>query len=233
MFITDNKPRPEFVDSENSFIVKELLWISETQSDECLYQQIVFKVLRKPKMLTFHLQRIYLTYGLGMQDQLYAALVDLLFVLEGKGKLLSSRMVASTQSLLTEEHVSVLRRYLETQNGRLLVGNKFSVCVTGEIGIRELVFKRHHAKADHDPLKLAQDYIHYSQLGEALETLEAACLRSPDREDLQKELLGLLKLTKNIQAYRRIRNVFLENKLKLSEGWQELADYFAEIGNEK
>jgi hypothetical protein len=233
MFITDNKPLPEFVDSENSFIVKELLWVTEEQSDECLYRQIVFKVLRNPETLTFHLQRIYLTYRMGVGDQLYAALADLLYILDGKGKALSSRMIASTKSLLSEEQANKLGDCLEKQNSHLLATNKYSVCIKGVIGTRELVFKSHHVKPDHDPLELARDYIHYSQLDEALKTLETACLKYPEREDLQKELLGLLKLTKNIQAFTELQNIFLENKLKLSGGWQELAEYFAEMGNEK
>ncbi len=228
MFITDNTPPPVFVDSDDSFIVEELLWNTEKHSDDSLYRQVVFKVLRKPKNLTFHIQRIYLTYGLKMRNQLYAALVDLLWILDGRGRALSSRMIASTQSLLSEKQIDNLVGYLEMKNNHLMFGNKFSVCINGVIGTKELVIKKNHKVTDdHDPLDIARDYIHYSQLDNALETLEVAFLKTPERQDIQSELLDLLKLTNNNQAFIRIRDAYLAKELDVSGEWQKMTDYFA------
>ncbi len=227
MFITDNSPPPIFVDSNDSFVVSELLWISEKQSKDNLYRQVVFKVLRKPNALTFHIQRIYLTYGSKMRDQLYAALVDLLWILDGSGRALSSRMIASTQSLLSEKQIENLMLFLEMKNNHLMVGNKFSVCVAGNIGTKELVIKKNHIERKVDPLELARDYINYSQLDEALKTLEDAFFDAPERQDIQTELLDLLKSTKNNDAFIRIRNAYLKKELDVSGEWQEMTDYFS------
>jgi len=234
MFITDNKPLPAFVDSDDSFIVEELLWLSEKQSKANLYQQIVSKVLRKPNKLMFHLQRIYFTYNSGMQEQLYASLVDLLWVLEGKGLALSHRMVMATQPILTEPQVKTLDTYLKTQNSSLLLGNKFSVCTTGGMGFQTLVFKKiRGVDKVHDPLEIAKDYIEYSQLGSALQTLENALVSEPDRQDLHTELLDLLKKTDNTEAFKRITDTLLANGWKESAEWLDIADYFTGISNEK
>jgi len=234
MFISDNKLPPVFVDSDNNFIVNEIPWNSDKQSDDRLYQQIIFKLLRKPKKLISHLQRIHFVYELGMQDQLYAALVDLLWVLNGNGSALGRRMILSARSLLTEQQVEELKHYLTIENRALFLGNRFSVCTNGAISSREILFKTSEkVSEEYDPLMLARDYIEYSQLDEALETLEAAVLNFPERHDLQIELLELLRLTKNTQVYSKISDVFLERQLELTAEWQQLADYFAGISNEK
>ncbi|MFK5948164.1 MAG: hypothetical protein QM500_05280 [Methylococcales bacterium] len=234
MSITDNKPLPAFVDSDDSFIVKELLWLSENQSTECLYQQIVSKVLRKPNKLMFHLQRIYFTYHSEMYEQLYAALVDLLWVLEGKGLALSHRMVNATRSILTEAQAKMLDEYLKKQNINFLLGNKFSVCTAKGINSQALIIKK-IATIDerYDPLELAKDYIEYSQLESALQTLENALIDEPDRQDIQAELLDLLKKTSNTKAFKRITDTLLANGWKESTEWLDIAGYFAGISNEK
>jgi len=236
MFITDNNILPAFVDSDDSFIVQEMLWLTDdNQSNDYLYQQIVSKVLRKPKKLMFHLQRIYFTYSLGMEEQLYAALVDLLWVLNGKGTALSHRMLKATQSKLTDIQAKALDQYIRTLDSDLLVANKFSVCTTGLISSIDLVvIKTSGIPQDYDPLELAKDYIEYSQLDSALQTLETALLETPNRQDLHTELLGLLKKTNNVKAFERIKNDLLVKKdWEESIEWLEMADYFAGISNEQ
>jgi len=234
MFINDDKPLPAFVDSNDSFIVSELAWITEKPSSDYLYQQIVYKVIRQPKKLIFHIQRIYFVYGLNMTDQLYAALVDLLAVLKGRGVSLSKRMISATKTALAEEQVKTLEQYLQNSNNSLFVGNTYSVCTEGIISTQTLLIKHSsRAEKDYDPLDLARDYIQYSQLDSALETLELAILKAPERQELQIELLDLLKQTHNIQDFTRIRECLNEKQqLELTE-WQQLADYFAGTSNEK
>lgn len=234
MFISDNRPPPVFVDSDDSFTVAELLWVNDKQSDESLYQQVVSKVVREPEKLMSHIQRIYLTFNLGMSEQLFASLVDLLWVLNGGGSALSSRMVMATQSLLTEQQIEILTFHFKRKNTDLLVGNRFSVCTTGIVSNREMLFeKSHKTVVDHDPLDIARDFIEYSQLDEALEILEEAVLNMPERKDIRIELLDLLKLTRNKQAFIRIRDALLEGDLSLTSDWQELSDFFMGTKNDK
>ena len=84
----------------------------------------------------------------------------------------------------------------------------------------------------HDPLAIARDYVEYSQLDAAIETLEAGVLGDPERQELQLDLLELYKVTKNIQAFTKMHFLLTEKELDLSAGWQELTDYFAGLTNE-
>ena len=234
MFINDDKPLPDFVDSNDKFIVEEQLWVTENPSNDYLYQQIVYKILRKPTKLIFHIQRIYFTYRLGMHEQLYAALIDILCVLDGKGLALSNRMVKATQSLLTEVEIKALETYFKNQNNILFLNNKYCVCTTGVIDGHTLLIEKKSSVTDgYDPLSLARDYIEYSQLDSALKTLEEAILETPERQDLQFELLEILKQTNDIQAFKKIRNKLAEKQWDESIEWQQLADYFARKSNEK
>lgn len=229
MFINNNSSIRAAVDSNDSFVVSELLWLTEVPSNEYLYQQIVFKVLRKPKKLMFHIQRIYFTYGLGMQDQLFAALVDLLVILDGNGTALSKRMIAATRSILRDEQSKMLDGYLANLNYCVFMGNQYSVCTAGVLSNQEIILAEVKLVDEkHDPLVLARDYIEYSQLEQALKTLEDAMLETPKRLDIQGELINLLKQTKDKQAYIRIQNKLLEQQWDESMEWKKLASYFYE-----
>lgn len=123
------------IESNQSFTVESILWstIKKNNIDD-LYEQIVFKVQRNPKNLMSHMQRIYATYNQKMVDPLYAALIDLLLALDGKGKGLASRMILCTKSMLLEQQYNVLDNYLKNQDSTLLSGNKFTVLTKGLIG---------------------------------------------------------------------------------------------------
>ena len=235
LFVTGNKVAPASIVSDKNFLVGEVCWMADKQKNERLYQQTVYKVSTTPKRLISHLQRIYFTYSHDMADQLYAALVDLFSVLEGRGKELSARMVSSTRSLLSEDQLGRLVNYLKHPNKSLLHGNNFSVLTKGLVGSGILLTEQNNVEvvAVHDPLVIARDYVEYSQLDAAIETLESGVLEAPEREDLQTDLLELYKVTKNIQAFSKFRDLLIEKKLDLSVGWQDLTDFFAELTNEK
>jgi Tfp pilus assembly protein PilF len=116
-----------------------------------------------------------------------------------------------------------------------LSGNIFSVCIAGIMSDRELLVKNEESavdNAEYDALSLARDYIEYSQLDEALDTLEKALMKAPERHDIEIELINLLKVTRNSQAFSRITNFFVEKEDDLSNDWQQLASYFSGINNE-
>lgn len=220
------------VPGEN-FSVGEVCWATDRQTVEHLYQQIVYKVLTKPKLLISHLQRIYFTHSQGLTEPLYAALVDLFSVLDGRGMALSRRMLSATHSLLTEQQARELANYLKHNNISLLTGNKFSVLTKGLVGTGVLITEKESEAIVHDPLTIARDYVEYSQLDAAIETLEAGVLEAPERQELQQDLLELYKVTNNIQAFTKMHSLLIEKELDLSAGWQELTDYFAGLTNEE
>lgn len=234
MLIAKNGESLSYMDTNEGFICEEICWTTDKKTDRRLYQQILFNVLTNPKQLNYHIQRIHLTYKLRMAEPLYAALVDLLLVLDGKGKELSKSMILSTRSLLEKRQFGLLVNVLKHQNTSLLTGNKFSVFTKGLVGSCELLTKTvqtNHTVA-HDPLVIALDYIEYSQLDHAIETLQTGILEFPDRQDLQNELLELYKLTKNKKAFVKMRDLLIETEFQLSSEWQELTAYFSGLTNE-
>lgn len=229
MFISETERNSTIENSSNNFGVKELFWSSEILKNDDLYQQIMFNVFKKPKQLPSHLQRIYFTYKHGMAEQLYAALVDLLWILDGNGKALSHKMISASKSLLTEEQYEVLRNFIKQPDIILLRGNKFSIFCTGLVGTSTLVTKHETVAIKQDPLIIARDYVEYSQLDAAIETLETGIIDALDREELQTELLDLYKVTKNRKAFTKMRDLLIQKELNLCNQWQELDDYFTEM----
>jgi hypothetical protein len=228
VFTVNNEFFLDSVGSSKSFVVGEAFWNSEKQSNENLYQQISHKVSKNPKQLLHHLQRIYFTYfksSQNMNDQLYAALVDLLWVLDGRGEDLSKRMVFSTRSKLTEDQLGQLVHCIKQKDISLLTGNKFSLLTTGLIGTSLILTGQKKVSAEHDPLLIAHDYIEFSQLDQAREVLETAVFEQPERQDLQDELLELYKVTKDKQAFTKMYDLLIQQNINLPSSWQELSDY--------
>ncbi len=142
LFEDDSEISPASIESDHKFTVEEVLWITDKKKNSDLYSQIIFKVLRDPKYLISHVQRIYFTYNLSMNDLLYAALVDLLVVLDGGGKQLSARMITHTRSLLTEQQYETLTCFLKAQNTNKLIENKFTVLTQGLVGVSNLFIEQ-------------------------------------------------------------------------------------------
>lgn len=230
LFISDNEINSDFLGSNNKFVVSEVFWNTDLKNSDCLYRQLVYKILRNPRALIFHLQRIYFTYLNNMPEQLYAALVDLLSVLHGrgKGKALCRRMVAATSSLLTEQQSNMLDNYLTEGNISGLSANQFSVLSTGVIGLTQFITEHEQQDIEHDPLFIARGYIEYSQLDQAMETLETAILKTPERVELHSELLELYKQTRNSSSYMKMTEKLKENNLTSTVEWQDAAQYFNE-----
>jgi len=134
LFETENEISPAFIESDQNFMVEKVLWTTTIKENNDLYTQIVFKVLRNPNHLMSHIQRIYVAYTWKMNAPLYAALIDLLLVLDGKGKQLSNRMIFMTRSLLSDQQYQILTEYLKTQKTDLLPENKFTVLTKGLVG---------------------------------------------------------------------------------------------------
>ncbi len=232
LLVTEKEGVSHSTSSGENFSVGEICWTTNKQTVEHLYQQIVYKVSTNPKQLISHIQRIYFTYRQGMVEPLYAALVDLFSVLDGRGKELSIRMVSSTHSLLSEHQGRDLASYLEHTKISLLAGNKFSVLTKGLVGSGILLTEKNNVEIVHDPLAIARDYVEYSQLDSAIGTLEAGVLEDSERQELQLELLELYKVTKNVQAFTKMHDLLIDKSLDLPSGWKELTDHFAGSANE-
>jgi len=198
-------------------------------------KNLVSLVARKPKRLITHIQRIYHCYQTNLQEQLFAALVDLLFVLNRRGKAISRRMIVGTKSKLSGEQYKVLQEFMaEDFDVALLVGNQYSIFTKGLIGTRNLVQQIETSdKQTHDPLELAHDYIEYSQLDDAKHILEKAIISQPERLELHQCLLELYKATLDASGFVKMFNIVVGLDVVMPNDWSTLQAFFNERENER
>ncbi|NOQ37187.1 MAG: hypothetical protein GQ569_15060 [Methylococcaceae bacterium] len=199
-------------------------------SEEAL-DSIIFKISRDPKNLHVHLQRIFFCYQHDLIDDLFAALVDFLIILEGQGSRISQRMITGAKLKLPPDEYTTLKNALSLSIDeiRLLKGNTDTVFTQGLIGINLLVKKEEQKiQHEHDPLDLARDYIAYSQLDTAMETLEAAILVDFERQELHDDLLELYKLTRSEDKFLKMYNNLTTQVKTIPPAWDELKGFFNE-----
>ncbi len=220
------QPKAKAVDNFLQF--KPDHWASEELSDQQKYQSIVFNLLRTPERLESHLQRIYLCYQCNMQQPLYAALIDLLWILDGKGHGLARRMIKATHALLSKQQKKVIKNYFKHQNKDSLPANKYTVCTSGRFNHCRIIGQQ-NVETSHvvEPLRLARDFIEYSQLEQALNTLENAIYENPKDVEIVSELIELLKVTDDKQAFNKIDAELKNQEIHTLNEWQTLADFFA------
>lgn len=166
------------------------------QNDEAL-EKLVFLIAKKPKCLINHVQRIYYCFQENLGEQLYAALVDLLIILNKQGQAISWRMVLGTKSQLTAEQFQELKGYLKGNqvSTSRLKGNQYSVFSKGLVAVNKMIQQIENEVKEDDPLMIALDYIEYSQMDEAKAVLQEAILLQPEKMALHQELFDLYKLT--------------------------------------
>ncbi len=183
---------------------------------------LVLKVRRNPENLLAHLRRIYFCFEKSLSSQLYAALLDFLIVLHGKGHALSHRMINSCRSHL--DHQQALELAVSVKNPQTLSGNCFSLFTHGLLGKSGLIAYQYQTQEKHDVLALANDFIEYSQLDEAMDTLEIGITQHPERQELQEALLELYVSTDNYQRLQKLYTAYLTAGVQLVDKWRLTAE---------
>jgi hypothetical protein len=194
-------------------------------------ESIIFQILKKPTALVAHLQRIYFCYRHNLTENLFAALVDLLIILEGRGHFLGCRMVKGAKPRLHPDQYKILMKALEAfgDEVRLLTGNMYSVFSKGLIGTHVLVIRENiKVQQEHDPLDIAHDFIAYSQLDDAMELLENAILVDLERQALHDDLLELYKVTQSFERFMKMYDMLAGQVKNVPAGWNELKGFFNE-----
>lgn len=224
----DEEPQATAV-SEFNFVNGEIDNFGFT-SEQAL-ESIVFQVLTKPTALALHLQRIYFCYQNDLTEDLFAALVDFLIMLEGKGQMLGRRMVKGAKSKLPPQQYAILNQALKTsaEDVKFLQGNMYSLFSRGLIGTNILVIKETGVEQqEHDPLDIARDFIAYSQLDAAMDTLENALLLDIERQELHDDLLELYKVTQSFERFEKMYDALSGQTKTIPAGWDELKGFFNE-----
>jgi hypothetical protein len=204
-------------------------WSAEALRYHDFLEKLVFQISRKPKHLLAHVQRIYYCFHMDLNEQLFAALVDFLVILNRQGREISRRMVMGAKSHLNSAQFKILNDYLRDDylDVQPLSGNQFSILTKGLIGVSDII--QHITSPDehqHDPLDLALDYIQYSQLDEAQQVLEKAILEQPARLDLHHELLAIYKSTHNTAGFNQMLAELVQSGIAVPDEWSQLNSYF-------
>ncbi len=217
---------PDIAKSITDFDVEQ----GELDNEQVL-ENIVFQIIVAPCALSVHLQRIYFCYRQNLTEDLFAALVDLLIVLQGKGRDLSRRMVRGAKSKLASADYAMLEQALCFSEAQMpsLNGNKYSVFSLGLIGTNVLISKTYSVNVPvHDPIEIARDFVAYSQLDAAIETLENAVLCNVQRQALHDDLLELYKVTHHVEKFTQMYLRLSEQMPTIPAGWDELKGFFNE-----
>ena len=187
--------------------------------------RLVLGVCRNPNNLLAHLRRIHFCYQQQWPAQLFGALLDFLIVLQSRGQALSHRMVKGCHSCLGEGYFLTLMR--SASSDRVRLGNGYSVFSTGTLGRSELVRQKRISQTPVDALVLANDFIEYSQLDQAMDVLEMAVHADPERQDIQQALLQLYKSTGDRARFQVFHDQLTRSGATLSADWQAIANDFA------
>ncbi len=218
----------EFIYSEPEFIYQNSKLLHLKEVNYYMLNFLVSSILRKPRDLLFHMQRITLCYDQKNEEQLYAAVVDFFVVLQSAGALIKQRVLAGSRKKLSPLLWQRLQIYLTDHN--LIQGNAYTVLTHGIESNMELVVTQADKKSslDYSPLQVARDFIEYSQLDEAREMLESAILKDPDDTELHEDLLELYKSTQNIEDFYKMKFNLSEINHPMQAEWDALNSYFTQ-----
>lgn len=213
-----------------SFNEENFLWSPDTVVYADFLEKLVFNVARKPKRLITHLQRIFYCFHAHLSDQLFAAIVDFLVILNKRGEAISWRVVIGAKSQLSPDQFYLLKNHLKNDESdvHLLPGNQHSIFTKGLLGVNKIVsqVESPNEAAGYDPLDLARDHVEYSQLEEAKQVLEKAVVDDPARIELQHELLVLYQSTRDAIGFNRMFAELTRLEINMADEWVQLYDYF-------
>jgi len=233
VFENEKEAEISHVGSAISRVVSVVPWTDAEQAPDSLYRQLVYKVRRSPRRLMCHLQRVNYCFNNKLSEQLYAALIDLFYVLKGQGCGLSERISLEVSVALSEEELLKIHAYLATYDETLLIGNRYSLFTTGQVNALCVIKEAAKVNTEYDVLTLARDYVEYSQLDQAMEVLEAGIIEMPERLELQSELLELYTITKRYSSYKKMTNQLQNYQIDITTEWQNAAKYFAELNDDE
>ncbi len=152
------------------------------------------EVHRRPRYLALHLARVQAALDLD-GEAVYAALVDLILVLDGRGRPLQRRMILGAERWLPSGRRERLRRYLAGGlAAEALPFSPRSVLQPGLIGASgEGEADASGAEAEVDLLEAARTCLGLGQIDQARELFERILLADPGCEAAREELLAIFQ----------------------------------------
>lgn len=103
-------------------------------------EMLVFRVSKKPNFLEAHVERIYHCIAYGLNAQLYAALLDLILVLKGRGAELCQRMLDKSKPRLSLVEFQTLTYFARQQGSDAeRLTNRYALFTQGILFNRQLL----------------------------------------------------------------------------------------------
>jgi hypothetical protein len=196
------------------------------QDDNSRLSVLVFKILRNPNDLLAHLQRIYFCFWKKWSEHLFAALLDLLAVLAGRGQALARRMIFGCRTALTDDQFLSLKHFLQQESSISLPTNPYAVIASGQLGTNFLISHSQKSQIEYDPINLALDYIEYSQLDDAMTILERSAHQLPERKDIQELLFEIYQSTQSRDRFMAMFQSMNGGSTEQVAGWNLIKNYF-------
>ncbi|MCH9699583.1 MAG: hypothetical protein K0U68_15910 [Gammaproteobacteria bacterium] len=206
------------------------LRLSRRLNAESSYEFLCRQIQRYPKKLAFHFCRI--KYAIKMKDSeiLYAAVLDLFYVLDSKGNSLRKKILDNVGNLMNESHRTHLQRVLNGDlSSRHLPFSSRSILHDGVKHEDSIELFDTSVKAQQsvlDPVNTARMCLEAGQLDQAQEILESQLEIEPERAEVRRDLLEIYCATKDEHGFKTSYQI-LEIRGHLDEEWKQVASDFA------
>lgn len=186
-------------------------------------EHLGFCVGRQPFDLLSHVRRVLLWAASCNREATYCAVTDLFQVLGTKGVALRRDILERVRPILSAPQIYSLSLLPATGNGRLLAELPASRFTPGAEGNLVTAPVRPDVSPDlrQSPLDEAREYLHYGQVEQAQQILEAALPQDPDNADLQHELLEIYRHAGNLAGCQRMHRLLGTRDPAIEELWVE------------
>ncbi len=179
------------------------------------------EILREPKNLRLHIQRVFFVLAQAASDQaeLASAVADLFIVLKQNGETLKNRVLGLTRKHLADDCWIYLKRNKSTGLTANIAITQNSSCFSksllsgGLIGYSELIIKSDKEKParKYNLHEQALISIEYGQLDVALNLLEEAYKVDSENESVSHDLLFVYKALGMQEEYESLNNILERN----------------------
>jgi len=214
--------------NEPGFLLENNKQLYFQGANDAMLRDLVYTLIKQPRNLLVHLQRIVICYEKNNEVQLSAALMDLFFVLDGVGNAIKQRMLAGSRKHLSTVLFEQLQTYINAP--QFIQGNVYTVLTPGWEPNDDLLLVQRNAsnnkREEYDPLQVARDYIEYSQLEEAVKVLELAILEDPQRTELHTDLIELYQFTNDYDGFNKMQLALENINHPMQAQWAALKSYF-------
>ncbi|MGY0196157.1 hypothetical protein ACWA7J_13930 [Leptothrix sp. BB-4] len=178
-------------------------------------------IARDPLDLEAHVRRVQLACVAPLTDLAFGALVDLFLALGPRGRALRGRLLDQAEAWLAPEDAHFLRAYLDVglNRGVALPSAPGSLFHPAIVGMAQMVSHQRVAAAVQTLHQQAAAMLDEGNLDAARALLEQGLLDDPTDADVQRELLGIYRHSRDDAAKTAMAERLLARYGQLPAGW--------------